>query len=288
MSALHEEQVNLKSGPVRFVVAHSAQDGTRGTAHNTHRLAAQALLDTADNLIRINSELEAFAYSVSHDLKEPLRTLESLSRFLLDDYGDKLDAEGKDHLVRLVRASARMKHLIDDLLTISRAGRAEPPAPVAVGGIIADIVEGMSVTVHERNASIDVAPSLPEVLADPRRIGQIFGNLISNGVKFNRSAAPRVEIGSLVNDAGETVFFVRDNGIGIEPRYHEKIFDVFQRLHRRDEFDGTGAGLAVVKRAVEALGGRVWVENNSREGTTFLLTMPASPGQTEAAVREAS
>lgn len=245
---------------------------------------------TPDDLLRINAELEAFAYSVSHDLKEPLRTLEALSQFLLEDYGDKLDAEGRDHLVRLARASARMKRLIEDLLTISRAGRrAEPATPVAVEGVIADILEGMRVTLHERNAAVDVARRLPDVLGDPRRIGQIFGNLISNGVKFNRSAAPRVEVGAMENDAGETVFYVRDNGIGIEPQYHEKIFEVFQQLHRREEFEGTGAGLSIAKRAIEALGGRIWVEDNPSGGSTFLFTLPRSRAPASArAVREAA
>ncbi len=270
----------------------AAEDRTREgerVDREVRRGADQELRETADDLIRINSELETFTYSVSHDLKEPLRTLEAFSQFLLEDYGDKLDAEGKDYLTRLAQASGRMKHLIEDLLTISRAGRqAEPAEPVAVEGVIADIVEGMRVTVHERHATVDVPADLPEVLGDPRRIGQIFGNLISNGIKFNRGAAPRVEIGALLNDAGETVFFVRDNGIGIEPRYHEKIFGVFQRLHRREEFEGTGAGLAIVKRAVEALGGRIWVESNPGEGTTFLFTLPVSPAQAAATAMRAA
>jgi PAS domain S-box-containing protein len=237
-----------------------------------------------EQLVQINGELEAFTYSVSHDLKEPLRTLEAFSQFLLEDYADKLDAVGKDHLTRLAQASARMKHLIEDLLAISRAGRkAEPAEPVAVERLIAAIVQGMRITLHERGAAVDVASDLPKVLADPRRIEQIFGNLIANGIKFNRSPTPRVEIGTFVDDGGDTVFFVRDNGIGIEPQYYEKIFGVFQRLHRREEFEGTGAGLAIVKRAVEALGGRIWVESIPGEGSAFMFTLPVSPAQAAAA-----
>ena len=245
----------------------------------------QTVRETAIDLARSNSELEAFTYSVSHDLKEPLRTLEAFSQFLLEDYADKLDADGKDHLRRLAQASARMKHLIEDLLTISRVSRqTEPTEPVSAYRVIADIVEGMRVTVHERNATVVVASGLPEVVADPRRIGQIFGNLIANGIKFNRSAAPCVEIGAHVKDSGDAVFFVRDNGIGIDARYHEKIFGVFQRLHRREEFEGTGAGLAIVRRAVEALGGSIWVESSPGEGSTFMFKLPVSPAQTAAAV----
>lgn len=254
------------------------------------KLAQQEQLDTTADLIRINAELEAFTYSVSHDLKEPLRTLEAFSQFLLKDYADRLDAEGKDYLQRLAMASSRMKQLIDDLLTISRIGsQDEAPEPVAVDRLVADIVDGIRITVQERNATVDVAPGLPEVFADARRVGQIFSNLISNGIKFNRGDAPRVEVGSLKNDAGETVFFVRDNGIGIDPEYHEKIFGVFQRLHRREEFEGTGAGLAIVKRAVEALGGRIWVESSPGDGTTFLFTLPVAPvGSAAVAVSRAA
>ncbi len=249
-----------------------------------------ALRETAGDLIRMNSELEAFTYSVSHDLKEPLRTLEAFSQFLLQDYADKLDAEGKDYLTRLALASARMKRLIDDLLTIARIGReAESAAPVSVERIIADVVEGMRVTVQERRATIEVAPGLPEVLGDPRRVEQIFGNLITNAIKFNRSVQPRVEIGATVNDTGEAAFFVRDNGIGIDAQYHAEIFEVFRRLHRREEFEGTGAGLAIVKRAVEALGGSIWVESTLGEGSAFMVTLPLAPGNAAAAtIREAA
>jgi PAS domain S-box-containing protein len=254
------------------------------------RAAALAVIETAANLLRINSELEAFTYSVSHDLKEPLRTLEAFSQFLLKDYADKLDDEGKDFLSRLALASSRMKQLIDDLLTISRIGSLdEALEPIAIDRVVAEFVDGIRITVDERNATVDVDEDMPQVFADPRRVGQIFSNLITNGIKFNQGDAPRVEVGSLVNDAGETVFFVRDNGIGIHPEYHEKIFGVFQRLHRREEFEGTGAGLAIVKRAVEALGGRIWVESALGKGTTFLFTLPVSPAGAEAiALKEAA
>lgn len=182
-----------------------------------------------------------------------------------------------------------MKQLIDDLLTISRIGSQEEAAePVFVDRIVAEIVESIRVTVSEREATVEVQPGLPEVFADPRRIGQIFHNLITNGIKFNRGDAPHVEVGSLVGNGGETVFFVRDNGIGIDAEYHEKIFGVFQRLHRREEFEGTGAGLAIVKRAVEALGGRIWVESTPGEGTTFLFTLPVARGRATALAKKAA
>ncbi len=233
-----------------------------------------------EELVKINGELEAFTYSVSHDLKEPLRTVEAFSQFLLEDYADKLDAEGKDHLTRLAQASARMKQLIENLLALSRIGRVtEPPAPTDVGRIVSAVVEGMRATLAERHASVEVADDIPRVLADPTRIEQIFGNLIGNGIKFNQSDAPRVTVGVRGIEDGQVVLYVRDNGIGIDPQYHGRIFGIFQRLHRREEYEGTGAGLAIVQRSVDTLGGRIWVESEPGAGTTFLFTLPLAAGE---------
>ncbi|HEX5478647.1 MAG TPA: ATP-binding protein, partial [Dehalococcoidia bacterium] len=234
-------------------------------------------------LARSNAELEAFTYSVSHDLKEPLRTIEAFSQFLLEDYQANLDDQGRDYLQKLASASARMKHLIEDLLALSRIGRRDvATSTVDVGRIVADVVEGMRATIEERGAEVRVDPDLPGVRADAARIEQIFGNLIANGIKFNRSEHPSIEVG-VRGQGGETAaYFVRDNGIGIEPAYHERIFGIFQRLHRREEFEGTGAGLAIVKRAVESLGGTVEVESDGAAGTTFVVTLPtAEPRQAD-------
>ncbi len=240
-----------------------------------HKRAEQVLREASNELRRSNLDLETFTYSVSHDLKEPLRTLEGFSQFLLEDYGDKLDDEGKSYLTKLAQASSRMKHLIDDLLTLSLVGRqTDAPVLIDVDHVVADVVEGLRVMIGERAATVDVAQHLPAAVADPRRLEQIFGNLVANAIKFNHGIAPRVEIGAFVNDAGITTFFVRDNGIGIESAYQEKIFGLFQRLHRREDYEGTGAGLAIVRRAVEALGGTVWVESTVGEGSTFMFTLP--------------
>ncbi len=219
--------------------------------------------------------MEAFTHSVSHDLKEPLRTIEAFSQFVLEDYAERLDDQGRDYLQKLAKASARMKQLIEDLLALSRIGRHVDQAPSAdVSRIVAGVVEGMRATVDQRSANVRVQDSLPHVQADAARLEQIFGNLIANGIKFNRSPRPVVEVGLRERNAGDATFFVRDNGIGIDPQYHERIFGIFQRLHRREEYEGTGAGLAIVKRAIEALGGRMWLESALGDGTTFLFTLP--------------
>jgi signal transduction histidine kinase len=241
------------------------------------RKTASDLEANLSELARSNAELEAFTYSVSHDLKEPLRTIEAFSQFLLEDYQVNLDDQGRDYLQKLASASARMKHLIEDLLALSRIGRRDvATSTVDVGRIIAGVVEGMRATIDERGAELRVEPDLPGVRADVARIQQIFGNLIANGIKFNRSEHPSIEIGVRAQGGDTATFFVRDNGIGIEPAYHERIFGIFQRLHRREEFDGTGAGLAIVKRAVESLGGTVEVESDGAAGTTFVVTLPTT------------
>ena len=218
----------------------------------------------------------SFTYSVSHDLKEPLRTIEAFSQFLLEDYAPVLDDQGRDYLQKLAHASARMKQLIEDLLALSRIGRRDDPlSTVDVDRVIAGIIEGFRITIEEHGVQVEVGP-LHAVRGDAARVEQIFGNLVANAIKFNRSAVPSVTIGLREVDEHTATFYVRDNGIGIDPAYHERIFGIFQRLHRREEFEGTGAGLAIVKRAVESLGGRIWVESDGSHGTTFAFVLPTA------------
>jgi signal transduction histidine kinase len=241
-----------------------------------------ALLD------RKNQELDTFTYSVSHDLKEPLRTLEAFSQFLLEDYSDRLDDQGRDYLTKLARASARMKRQIEDLSTLSRIGRqTEPLTRVGMSQIIAEIAEGMRALVEEQGGAIDVEDGLPDVLGDRLRVEQIFANLIGNALKFT-SEPPHVQVTVRAVDGTAATFAIRDNGIGIDPQYHGRIFGVFQRLHRREDYDGTGAGLAIVKRAAEALDGRVWVESALGEGATFLVRLPLWQQAVEQPVQEAA
>ena len=235
----------------------------------------EALHRTLEQLEARNQELESFTYSVSHDLKEPLRTVEAFSQFLLDDYAGQLDAQGKDYLVRMGKASGRLKQMIEELLTLSRLGRQpDELLPVDIGQVVGDIRAAFHTALEQKGGSIEVEGELPCVLADRSRVEQVFGNLIANGLKFNRSERPVVTLGVRAAGSGTVTLFVRDNGIGIDPQYHDKIFGVFQRLHRREEFEGTGAGLAIVKRAVEALAGRVWLDSAPDAGTTFFVMLP--------------
>jgi len=210
--------------------------------------AEEDLGNLTDALERRVAELDTFAYSVSHDLKEPLRAIEAFGRFMLEDYGDRFDEQGREYLQRLAAASVRMQRLIDDLLALSRSSR----------------------------------PSRPG------RVEQIFRNLIGNGLKFNESGRPLVRVGFKGEEGRMGVFYVRDNGIGIEPQYHERIFGMFQRLHRREEYDGTGAGLAIVKRVVEYLGGRIWVESEVGAGSTFFVALPLCTKDAAPRMREAA
>ncbi len=248
-----------------------------------------AVEQRAAELARSNAELEAFTYSVSHDLKEPLRTLEAFSQFLLEDYAEQIDEQGRDYLHKLSKASARMKHQVDDLLTLSRVGRQVPsPACVDVGAAAADIVEGMRFTIDAKHAIVEIQDQLPPIVGDAPRVEQIFGNLIANALKFNASAPPCVRVGMRSVADGMATFYVEDNGIGIDPQYQERIFGIFQRLQRREEYEGTGAGLAIVKRAVEALGGRIWVESEPGAGATFLFTLPVWSAGVESAKPKAA
>lgn len=222
------------------------------------------------------TEMNAFIYSVSHDLKEPLRAVEAFSQFLLEDYGKRLDEKGREYLTRVADAGGRMNHLMDDLVTLARVGQqSNALSPVDVGRAVSDIVEGMRITIEEKGATVEVEGGMPDILADRGRIEQIFANLIGNALKFNESEEPLVKMGVRGMEDGTVTFYVQDNGLGIDPRYHERIFGIFQRLHRREEYEGTGAGLAIVKHAVEASGGQVWVESELGAGATFLLTLPA-------------
>jgi two-component system CheB/CheR fusion protein len=228
-----------------------------------------------ESLKRQVAELDAFTYSVSHDLKEPLRAIEAFSQFVLEDYADRLDEQGREYLLKLASAAKRMKKLIDDLLTLSRTSRQpDPPSRVDVGGLVREVIEEMAPTIDAKGATVEVQKGLPDVLAESTRVKQIFADLLENALKFNESKRPSVKIGVRALEGSMGAFYVQDNGIGIDPQYHERIFGIFQRLHRREEYEGTGAGLSIVKRLVEIFGGRTWVESELGAGATFLFTLP--------------
>jgi light-regulated signal transduction histidine kinase (bacteriophytochrome) len=239
--------------------------------------AEESLTQHAQELARINAELEDFTHSVSHDLKEPLRGIEAFAGFLAEDYGDKLDEQGQRYVGVLRDSAVRMKDLIDDLLQLSRIGRtAIEYVEMPIGAMVEDIGLELSYTLQEKNVDLRINTGLPTVACDRVRIREVFTNLISNAVKYNDKPQPVIEI-ACAQDNGFYTFSVKDNGIGIEEQYHDKIFRIFQRLHRREEYEGTGVGLTICKKVVEAHGGTIWVESQPGEGTTFLFTIPKSP-----------
>jgi PAS domain S-box-containing protein len=240
------------------------------------RAKAGELEEANGKLLRINQELEDFTYVVSHDLKEPLRTLEAFSQFLSQDYAPALGDEGREYIDHLIEASRRLGSLIDDLLTLSRAGRViNAPRPFDWDDV-ADIVRAdLQDLIQRKKAVVRVEGPLPPVVGDRERVMQLLANLFANALKYNKSERPEVVLGARPDgDASFATLFVRDNGIGIEAQYHEQIFRMFRRLHRREEIEGTGAGLAICKKIVEAHGGRIWIESEAGRGATFYFTLP--------------
>ncbi len=253
--------------------------GYRGVGSDiTERKQAEiALREAHEELKRSNAELEQFAYVASHDLQEPLRMVSSYTQLIMRRYGDKLDGDAKEFMDFIVDGAARMKGLIADLLAYSRVGTrgkdfkttdSEAALQKATVNLRAAIGESGAVVTHD---------PLPEVCADDTQLAQLFQNLIGNAIKFRGDSAPQVHVS--VDDAGhEWVFGVQDNGIGIEPQYFERIFMVFQRLHVKTEYPGTGIGLAICKKVVDRHGGRIWVESQPGHGSRFCFALPKNTG----------
>ncbi|MGE5401166.1 MAG: sensor histidine kinase [Ignavibacteriales bacterium] len=231
---------------------------------------------TLKELERSNKELEQFAYVASHDLQEPVRTVKSFTQLLERRYKDKLDANASEYISFITDGAGRMQQLINDLLEYSRVStRGKSFQSVKCEAILDTVKKNLSLTIQETGAVITNDP-LPEITADQTQLIQLFQNLISNAIKFTTGKTPEIKIGA-ADKGKEWIFSVSDNGIGIDPQYAEKIFVIFQRLHSREKFSGTGIGLAVCKKIVELHGGRIWVESRSGQGSTFYFTIPKLP-----------
>lgn len=238
---------------------------------NERRLA-RALEDAASS----NRELQQFAYIASHDLQEPLRMVTSYLQLLERRYRDELDDDAREFIGFAVEGAKRMQQQIMDLLAYSRVtSRGQPPTPVDASAALAEALTRLELKIAETGAEISIGP-LPVVRADPSQLAQVFQNLVGNALTFRSDEVPRIRV-EAVEEGGAIRFSVSDNGIGIAPEYHDRIFQMFQRLHTRDRYPGSGIGLAIVQRIVERHGGRVWLESTEGEGSTFYFTIPVTP-----------
>jgi PAS domain S-box-containing protein len=238
--------------------------------------AEEQLQHAAAELARSNAELEQFAYVASHDLQEPLRAVAGCVQALQRRYQGHLYARTDELITHAVEGAIRMQTLIHDLLEYSRvATRGQPFVPVDSATIVRRALANVDTAVAESGAQVTYA-ELPTVMADPTQLTQVFQNLLSNACKFRHQEPPAIHIAAEYHE-GAWRFAVRDNGIGIEPQYFERIFGLFQRLHTRREYAGTGIGLAICKKIVERHGGCIWAESHPQQGSTFYFTIP-SPG----------
>jgi signal transduction histidine kinase len=237
----------------------------------------QRVQERTAELHAANQELEAFSYSVSHDLRAPLRAITGFSRILLEDYAPQLPNEAQHYLKIVDNGGQQMGQLIDDLLTFSRLGRMELRKQlVATADLVRQVLADLQAEQSGQQVEITLGDLLP-CRAEPSLLKQVFVNLLSNALKYSRKReVAHIEVGCREHD-GEQVYFVKDNGVGFDMQYAKKLFGVFQRLHRAEEYEGTGVGLAIVQRIVHRHGGRVWAEAALDQGATFYFTLQGGP-----------
>ena len=237
------------------------------------RRAEQRMAQYASDLARSNAELEQFAYVASHDLQEPLRMVASFTQLLARRYQGKLDQNADEFIGFAVDGARRMQELINDLLAYSRVGtRGKPPAPTDLSEVLKDAEANLHQAIAESGTVITHDP-LPVVSGDPVQLTQLFQNLLANALKFRNGEAPRIHVSAQAREE-DWLLSVKDNGIGIAPEHQERIFAIFQRLHGRGEYPGTGIGLALCKKIVERHGGHLWVESAPGQGSTFYFNIP--------------
>ncbi|HWJ34828.1 MAG TPA: PAS domain S-box protein [Steroidobacteraceae bacterium] len=238
------------------------------------------LLKTVGELKRSNDELEQFAYIASHDLQEPLRMVASYTQLLAKRYHGRLDSDADEFIAYAVDGSNRMQQLIEDLLAYSRAGMdGRALQKISSDRSLQKALANLRLTIEETGALV-THDSLPDITTDDTQLTQVFQNLVGNAIKYRSAEVPRIHVSAAANGGNEWIFSVRDNGLGIDPKYFARIFVLFQRLHGRDEFDGTGIGLAICKKMLERLGGRIWVESQPEQekGSTFHFALPQGVG----------
>jgi light-regulated signal transduction histidine kinase (bacteriophytochrome) len=224
-------------------------------------------------LTRSNEDLQQFAFVAAHDLQEPLRKVTAFCELLRDEYRDRLDGTALAYIDHAVNGALRMKALVSDLLEFSRVEtQGKPLVPTSTEDALAQAIENLELPIEEAGATVE-CDRLPTIAADRAQLIRLFQNLIGNAIKYRSDAPPRVHVWAEPQD-DEWIFHVEDNGIGIDPRHHDRIFVVFQRLHSREAYAGTGIGLAVCKRIVERFGGRIWVHSTPGRGSEFCFALP--------------
>jgi PAS domain S-box-containing protein len=275
---LHTKKVPIRGddGRPRFLLGIS-EDVTE------QKRTAEALRGAVAAAQSANHELEAFSYSVAHDLRAPLRAIDGFSQAILEDCADRLDEVGRNHLERVRASATRMAELIDALLGLARLARTEVHfEPVDLSALAAQVVEDLRHQSPDRNVAVEITPALA-ARGDPRILRVVIDNLLRNAFKFTaKKARATIAFGATFR-SGVPVFFVKDDGVGFDPRYKDKLFGAFQRLHDAREFPGTGIGLATVERAVKRHGGRVWAESELGRGATFFFTLSEGGTQEHAA-----
>lgn len=277
-----EEEVDHQDGPRSYISVKFPLRDLEGKVYAVCGISSditerkrieKARLESEQRVRAMNEELEAFTYSVSHDLRAPLRAIDGFSEALLEDYTDKLDDEGKTYLRYLQEGVRDMNALIEGLLKLSRSNRGEMlRMPVDLSDLAETVVTNLRTSNPERQVTVNVAKDL-QVDADPRLLRDVMENLLGNAWKYTaQKADARIEVGTRILE-DETVYFVKDNGAGFDMKFADKLFLPFQRLHRADEFSGTGIGLATVERIIHRHGGKIWAEASVGEGTTFYFTL---------------
>jgi len=282
----YEYRIVTKQAKVKWVmetVAPIFYQGRRATLGNLtdvteHKRMEERLRQITAEMQRSNNELEQFAYVISHDLQEPLRMVSSYTQLLAKRYSNKLDADADEFIAYAVDGAKRMQVLLHDLLEYSRVGtRGKPFTWVDCKEVVEQTIANLKIAIEESGASVTY-DTLPAVMGDEGQLVQLFQNLIGNAIKFHREEPPCVHI-SAQRKQNVVAFSAKDNGIGIDPQYRQVIFEIFRRLHTREEYPGTGMGLSICKKIVERHGGHIWVQSQLGQGSTFHFTIQVAEGK---------